>query len=129
MTDNIIIRPWMLTYTIIFSLLSVSFVYNDFGQYAMAFTAFQGVVYFVIFTGNLLFSMSYISPFIRALWKFVFPLVVLDFIGTGIIDICYGKHAHHSTPALIVTACVIDFVLFFPTFRAHFLLGYGHDEV
>ena len=120
----------MLAYTVVFGLLSIAFVHDDFGQYPAAFTVFDGFGYIVILIGNLLFSLTIVTPLIKTLWKFVFPFVIAHFISTGIISSCYGKHAHdgHSM-SLDVIVWVIGFALFFPTFRAQLLLGYGHDEV
>ncbi|MEY2527394.1 MAG: hypothetical protein QOE73_2165, partial [Verrucomicrobiota bacterium] len=125
MPSNSEIRPWMLAYTIVFGLLSILFVHDDFAQYAIAYTVVCGLMYAVIFAGNLLYSLGLATPSIRVIWKFIFPLVILHFLGTGIIDARFGKHAHESSLVFSSVLWVIGFALFFPTFRAHFWLGYG----
>lgn len=129
MRSNSEIRPWMLAYTIVFGLLSILFVHDDFAQYPIAYTVVCGLVYAVIFAGNLLYSLDRVTPPIRGMWKFVFPLVILYFVGTGIIDARFGKHAHESSLVFSTVLWVVGFALLFPTFRAHFLLGYGRVRV
>ena len=115
----------MLAYTIVFGLLSILFGRDDFEQYPMAYAALCGLLSFLIFIGNLVYSLNYVTPVIRTIWKFVFPLVVLHFIVTGVVDVRFGKNAPHNVSVLAIVAGVIAFALFLPTFRAHFLLGYG----
>jgi hypothetical protein len=51
-------------------------------------------------------------------------VVVLDFIVGGVIDFNFGAHAHTMTLLGDVLTWIIGFALFFPSFRAHYLLGY-----
>jgi len=118
----------MLAYTVIFGLFSIFFVQNDYSQYPLAYTAVCALMYAVIFAGNLLYSLGYATRPIQSLWKFVFPLVMLHFVGTGIVDARFGRHAHSATLVSSIIVWAIGLVLFFPAFRAHFLLGYSRDQ-
>ena len=119
------IKPWMLAYTIIFGLFSIGFVYNDFtNQYPLIITTWAAICYVVIFIGNLLYSLNRVPLSLRAPWKIVFPLLMLQFAFAGIYDSQYGKHAHDADAALSVVAWTIDLLLFLPTFCAHYKIGY-----
>jgi hypothetical protein len=116
----------MLVYTILFGLLSVFFVQNDLNnRYPVACTALSTLIYVVIFAGNVLYSFGRATPLLRTVWKFVFPIVVLQFVLSGIVDLRFGKHAHDFTATVAVLSWIAGVALFFPSFRANFLLGYG----
>jgi tetratricopeptide (TPR) repeat protein len=119
----------MLGYTIFFAVLSGLFVRDDLSnRYPVAYTAWSAFIYAVIFAGNALYSLGRVTPLIRAAWKFVFPIVILQFAVSGIVDSRFGKHAHDFTTTVAVLSWIAGFALFFPTFRAHFLLGYGNID-
>ena len=122
------IRPWTLVYTIIFGLLSVLFVYGDFArQYPMFISAWAAICYLTIFVGNLLYSLNRVpSPF-RTTWKFVFPVLLLHFVFSGIYDSQHGKDASNTSAALSIVVWAIALLLFFPTFWVHYKIGYGRE--
>jgi hypothetical protein len=120
------IRPWMLVYTIAFGLLSVRFVYSDFSNHYPAIVSiWAGIYYAVIFVGNLVYSRNRVPASFRTAWKIVFPLLILQFVFSGYYDSQHGKHAQSASVVLFAIASVIAFLLFLPTFRAHYLIGYG----
>ena len=117
----------MLVYTIIFGLLSIGSVRNDvWNQYHIAFIIWDAVCFGLIFTGNMIYSLDYISPIIRKLWKLIFPIVILQIISGAIEDFIYGKNINHEVASGCI-AWTISFVLFIPTIRAHYLIGYGNE--
>ena len=112
----------MLAYTFVFGLLSVSFSRNDFANhYPFIITAWGCVSYIVIFVGNLLYSLRRVPSSFRAPWKVVFPILVAQFVFSGIYDSQHGKHPEDVTGIV----WIIGLLLFLPTFRAHYLIGYG----
>ncbi len=115
----------MLVYTIIFGLLCVMFFYNDIeNEYHVAYIAWSGIAFIIVFVGNLIYSLNRATPLIRKIWKVIFPVVVLDFIVGEVIDSNFGAHAHAMPSLVDVLKWIIGFALFFPSFRAHYLLGY-----
>jgi len=123
-----IARPWMFAYTIVFGLLSAHFVYNDVkNQYCISFIIWDGVYYALVLGGNLIYSLDFSTFKIRKIWKFVFPIVILGFVVGGIIDSIYGRHAHNASIQMQATAWILGFVTFFPTFLAHYKIGYGKE--
>jgi hypothetical protein len=115
------IRPWMLTYTIIFTLLSVAFVWTDFTErYSIVFTAWDILCYVLFFVGNLFYSLNRVPSSVRTVWKIIFPMLVLQFIAGG-----FGKESHDASVSLVVVAWIIGFSLFFPALRANLIIGYG----
>lgn len=123
------IRPWMLTYTIIFALLSISFVYNNFtNQYPFILIAWACICYIVIFVGNILFSLNRVPLSIRTPWKVVFPILVLQFVFSALYDLHHGKHAQDASATLSVIAFGFGLLVFLPTLRAHYLIGFGKDS-
>jgi hypothetical protein len=120
------IRVWMLVYTVIFGIISVGFIFSDFtDHYSTAYITWNALCYVVILVGNLLYSLDYITKTIRKTWKLIFPILVFEFILTDVVDFLYGSHAHKVD---LPTGCfvwVIGLILFLPTFKAHFMIGYG----
>jgi hypothetical protein len=127
------VRPWMLIYTIIFTLLSVSFIRSDItNQYPFIVTTWACICYIVMFVGSLLYSLNRVPSSFRTPWKFVFPILVLQFVFAFIYDLLNGRHPHGVSISREVVFFIIGIVLFFPTFRAHCLIGYGkvkNDDV
>ena len=122
------IRPWTLIYTIIFGLLSVSFVYNDFSnQYPVLLSTWAAICYAMIFVGNLLYSLRRVPLSFRTPWKIVFPVLVLQFAFSGIYDSQHGKHAHNVGAGLLIAAWIISLLCFLPTFWVHFRIGFGEQ--
>ena len=120
------IRPLMLAYTVIFGLLSIHFVYNDFtNEYSLIIPAWASICYIVMFAGNLLYSLNRVPSFFRIPWKIVFPILVLQFLFSFYYDSQHGKHAQRASATSYAIVSVIGVLLFLPTFRAHFLIGYG----
>ena len=120
----------MLVYTIFFGLLSIGFVRDNFeNRYHVAYVVWTAVFYGLILTGNLIYSLDCINPTIRKIWKLVFPVIILQFVSSDIVDILYGSHAHKTSLALACIVGMIDFALFFPTFLAHYKIGYGKEIV
>jgi hypothetical protein len=123
-----IARPWMLAYTIAFGLLSAHFVYNNVeNRYHTIFIIWTAIYYVMIFAGNLIYSLDYITPKIRKIWKFIFPIVILEFIFSLIIDTMYAKNAQNASVEVKSIAPILSFAIFFPTFWAHYKIGYGKE--
>jgi len=90
----------------------------------LAYIIWSGVAYIAVFAGNLIYSINHATPMIRKIWKIIFPVVVLDFVVGGVMDSNFGNSANTMHPLIDVLVWFIGFALFFPSFRAHYLLGY-----
>ena len=120
------IKLWMLAYTFVFGLLSILFCRIDFANhYPFFVTAWGCVCYLVMFFGNLLYGLERVPSSFRAPWRVVFPILVAQFVFSGIYDSLHGKHAE-DVSAIV---WIIGLLLFLPTFRAHYLIGYGKRSV
>jgi hypothetical protein len=119
------IRWWMLAYTIFFACLPGT--RHDFSNWSLTiFTVWDWICDFLMSAGNLLYSLDRVPSAIRRPWKIVFPVLVLEFFANGIYYSLYGKHAHDGHSAsLDVIVWVGGILLYFPTFRAHYLIAYG----
>jgi hypothetical protein len=119
-------RPWMLVYTIAFGLLSIAFVYDDVENKYNVIYVLEGIfIFLLVFIGNLIYSLDFITQKIRMIWKFAFPIIILDFVVSDIIDDIYGKHAQNKSVELMSLATLLNIALFLPTFWAHYKIGYG----
>jgi NhaP-type Na+/H+ or K+/H+ antiporter len=87
------------------------------------------VCFGIIFLGNLIYSLNRINPTIRKIWKLVFPIVILQWVFSGIADSVYGTLTHDGGVVFGCIVWIIDFAFFFPTFRAHYLIGYGKKVI
>ena len=132
MPSNRQIRPWMLGYTIFLGLVLVlSGVHTSHKpphHHPFAYEAISTLVVILMFAGNILYSFGWVTPLLRRIWKFVFPLLVLSFVVSGILSFYFDKHDYPLTPAIIILTSITGTVLFFPSFWANFLLGYGTIE-
>ena len=122
------VRPGMLAYTILLGLAALlSHFYGNKDstiQYPLAYKIWEEFISVVLlFAGNLFYSFGYITPLLRKAWKFVFPILILHFVVSGILH--FANNTRPVGPAIAVLTSIAMLVLFFPTFRAHFLLGYG----
>jgi hypothetical protein len=108
------IRPLMLVYTIVFGLLSIAFVNNNFENgYSPYFVYWSGVFYVLVFLGNFIYSIGLLSLKIQTTWKFIFPIIIVEFILSFIIDIVYGPHAHRAGVVKESMALVLGVAIFF----------------
>jgi hypothetical protein len=116
------IKPWMLAYTFGFGLLSVLSCGDDLANhYPFIITAWGCVCHLVIFVGNLLYSLQRVPASFRGPWKIVLPILAAQFVFSGIYDSQHGRHPEDVTGVV----WIIGLLLFLPTFRAHYLIGYG----
>jgi tetratricopeptide (TPR) repeat protein len=84
----------------------------------------------LMFVGNFLYSFGYVTPLLRRVWQFVFPMIVLSCAVGLIVSLYINKSDHPVSPTAKTVALIITVALFFPSFRANFLLGYaGVDQV
>ena len=120
MQTNLKFRPWMLTYTIVLGLgilLMELFYHNPVpNRDPLVYTVWSDSALVVMFAGNFLYSFGRVTSRLRTIWKFVGPIVVLQFIVS----------ASPLTPAVAVASWITMLLLFFPSFRANFLLGYAN---
>jgi hypothetical protein len=120
----------MLAYTVGFGLLSVEFVRDDLeNHYNLIYIIEGAVCYSLIFIGNLIYAFNFANSKIRMIWKFLFPIIILDFIGGGIIDSIYGKSAKDDGAVFSLFVWIVSILLFFPTFKAAYMIGYGKEAI
>ena len=119
----------MLTYTICLMVVGVllQFYGHDGSSRRdpLVYKIFEAVVTILLFAGNLLYAFAYVTPLVRTAWKFVFPLVVLVFVVGGYRGLDFSNSAHPLQPTPAVLGCIAMLALFFPSFRANFLIGYA----
>lgn len=120
----------MLAYTIglgLFAVLVHFYGHHDSTtRYPLAYRIWETfVTTILLFAGNLLYSFGYVTPLLRKIWKFVFPILVLQFVISGILQFYFPDPSQPAKPVVAVLATITMIALFFPTLRAHFLLGYG----
>jgi tetratricopeptide (TPR) repeat protein len=119
----------MLGYTILLGLVLALSIFHarhkPSQHHPIAYEAISTLAVILMFAGNILYSFGWVTPLLRRIWKFVFPFVVLSFIVSGILNFYFDKHDYSLTPAVIVLTSITAAALFFPSFWANFLLGYG----
>jgi tetratricopeptide (TPR) repeat protein len=126
------IRWWMLIYTLAIGLL---FVFSEVSRYnkpkphyPIAYEIFENLGVILMFVGNLLYAFAYVTPLLRKLWKFVFPVVIASFVAAALVsphfDSSYQKHG----PVAQIVAWTVLLGIFFASFRANFLIGYGDAD-
>lgn len=96
-------------------------------QYPVAYQALSAIAVILMIAGNFLFAFAWVTPLLRKLWKFAFPLVLISFVTEGALGFIEKDDQSLPLTAKVlgwITMCII----FFPSFRANFLLGYGSIE-
>jgi hypothetical protein len=120
----------MLAYTIFMAVFFAPAVRHDFTSWHLIFFAvWDWICDIIMIVGNLLFSLNRVPSAIRRPWKVVFPILVLEFFTNGIYDSLYGKHAQDDSAALLIFVWIVSVLLYFPTFRANYLIGYGKETI
>jgi len=123
------IRIWMLIYSIIFALLSVGFVQSNMRMnYHVLFVAWSIILYFLVTVGNFCYTWHYSNDLISKSWKIVFILFVLHFIIAGIIDGLFSADLREAGIVFNTVTWLLSVILFFPSFRANYLLAYRKDN-
>jgi tetratricopeptide (TPR) repeat protein len=123
------VRWWMLIYTLaigaLFVFSEISSHHKPKPHYPIAYEIFENLGVILMFAGNLLYAFAYVTPLLRKLWKFVFPLVIASFVAAALIspqfDSTYQKHG----PITLIVTWIVVLGIFFASFRANFLIGYG----
>jgi len=119
------IKPWMLTYSIIFLFFTVIFVVDNIkSAYHILYIIWSIIIYLLANSGNVLYSFSYSSDITRKYWRLIAPIIVIDFVSAGMIDYYFSQGAGKVSPIQNIIIWSIGFAVFFPTFRANFILGY-----
>jgi tetratricopeptide (TPR) repeat protein len=122
------IRPWMLVYTIsigLFGILATVFGHHKHEHhYPIAYEVGSALAVILMFAGNFLYAFAYVTPLLRKFWKFAFPLILVSFVATGVLSF-FEKGDHPVELIARVLGWITMVGLFFPSFRANFLLGYG----
>ena len=125
------IRWWMLIYTLAIVLLAafatISRRNEAKPQHSIAFQTLEVVGVVLMFTGNLLYTFCYVRPFVRTIFKVGFPLVIASVIAAE-VSAYFEKHDHAVSLGAHIFGWIAMTALFFPSFRASFLLGYGNVD-
>jgi tetratricopeptide (TPR) repeat protein len=121
----------MLVYTISIGLLGIlAAVYGHHKhehRYPIAYEIGSALGVILMFAGNFLFAFGYLTPLVRKIWKFAFPLVLASFVTTGVLSF-FEKEDPPVGFVVRLVAWITMVALFFPSFRASFLLGYGNVD-
>ena len=122
------IRWWMLIYTVALVLLSVVATVSRRNEakphHSVAFQILEVLGVVIMFTGNLLYTFCYVRPFIQKIFKIGFPVVIASVIAAE-VSVYFEKHDHAVSLGPYIFSWIAMTALFFPSFRASFLLGYG----
>ncbi len=118
----------MLAYTIFFTIFSILCVVDNIMEhYNIIFTIWSVIYYVLVLTGNLIYSLDKITPATRKTWKFVFFIVIFGFIPSVVMDLKYGKPVQNASLQRIIVLCIILLALYFPTYWAHYKIGFGRE--
>lgn len=132
MTNRRKVRWWMLIYTLAIGLLFVlsELTHNARPRphYPIAYEVFESLGVLLMFAGNLLYSFAYVRPPLRRLWRFAFPLIVVTFVAAVFVTPHYDSNYQEHGLATQIVTWILVFSIFFPSFRANFLLGYGNVD-
>lgn len=119
------VRPWMLAYTIASGLLWVLGSVDDFNEHSPAFILWSAVNDFILFMGNLLFSLRRVPAWLGTIWKVMFPLLILNYILIGIYVSQHESVFRNAHSFVLIFTWLIVLVLIAPTFWAHYIIAYG----
>ncbi len=84
----------------------------------------SAIVYSLANIGNIFYSFKYRNQTIKTIYKIVFFLIVFQFATGGIIDTISHQEIRNIPLIFHIVIWCVGFLLFFPTFRANFILGY-----
>jgi tetratricopeptide (TPR) repeat protein len=122
----------MLIYTLAIGLLfGVSTVisrHKPRPHYPIAYEIFENVAVILMFVGNLLYAFAYVTPLLRKLWKFVFPLVIASVVASALVTPHFDSTFQKHGPVAHIVTWILVVGIFFASFRANFLIGYGDVE-
>ncbi len=118
-------KKWMLVYSILFIPLSILFVVNDISNnYYWIYIFWMIISYTLMNIGNFLYTFNYNLNSIRKLWKIVFPLILITFFASMVVDNKFGKNSSPDDSLILnIITFIIGLLLFFPTFLANFMLA------
>jgi hypothetical protein len=118
------IKWWSLGYAVIFLLLSIRFVVSNFeSSYPIWYIILSSICYLLTNIGNFSYALSIAVESLRRPWRFVAICIVLNFIASGIIDQRFGEYAGRTNFLTDVLIWGVGIALFYPAFRANFLLA------
>lgn len=122
-------KKGMFVYSVVFFLLSILFISNDISNnYWWYFTTWMIIIYFFINLGNFLYSFNYRPRKIKEIWKVIFPLIVISFVISIIIDEKFGKNSSKDDSLIVYIITAILFIAFLsPVLIANFKLAYRKD--
>ena len=122
-------KKGMFIYSVIFLLLSILFVSNDISNnYWWYFIAWMIINYIIINLGNFLYSLNLRSRTIQTVWKVVFPLTIISFILSIIIDQKHGKNSSPDDGILVyIVTVILVLAILSPAFIANFRMAYKKD--
>ena len=99
-------------------------------QHSIYYEVISSLSIILMLAGNFLYSFGYITPVLRRVWQLVFPFVMLSCVVGLIVSLYFDKENRPVSAIAKGMALITTIALFFPSFRANFLLGYGSvDQV
>ena len=121
------IRPWMLAYLVFFMCLTFISVKNDVeNEYPFYYVFLGSFSYMVFNAGILIYAINVRHEAIRGAWKYIFPYLIVYFVVSYVIDCVFGIYADLRPIGILLDVVIFIFatILFFPAFRASFILAY-----
>jgi tetratricopeptide (TPR) repeat protein len=122
------VRWWMLVYTIAIGLIAIlgAVIRRNEAKphHSIAFQILEGLGVVLMFSGNFLYAFCYVRPFIRRVFQVGFPLIIASVVAAE-VSVYFDKTDHPVSLGAHIFGWVAMTALFFPSFRASFLLGFG----
>jgi tetratricopeptide (TPR) repeat protein len=122
------IRWWMLIYTIAIGLIGILAAVSRRNEakphHSIAFQILEGVGVGLMFSGNFLYAFCYVRPLIRRVFKVGFPLIIASVVAAE-VSVYFEKADHPVSLGAHIFGWGAMAALFFLSFRASFLLGFG----
>lgn len=123
------VRWWMLIYTfaiaILFVVAAITRQSKPKPYHSIAYDIFEDCGVILMLVGNFLYAFGYVRPLLRKLWKLAFPLIIASFVVGGLVSVYFDSSYEKHPPSIYAITWILVFGIFFASFRANFLVGYG----
>ena len=116
----------MVLYALIFLAMAVSANSDNFEiGYNIILIIWSILLDVFIVAGNFIYAFGISNTTINKVWKYVFPIMVLDFFVFLILDTVIPKDTKNDSVVLFMVATIAATIIYFPAFWANYKLGYS----